>query len=60
MASGALQDASLPIGRRDDIQAALDAATGPGTDIDRELAQLKGATALETRAVADSRNGPQT
>lgn len=60
MASGALEDASLPIGRRDDIQAALDAATGPATDIDRELAHLKGATALETRAVADSRNGPKS
>jgi phage shock protein A len=47
MASGALDDASQPIGRRDDIQAALDAATTPGTDIDRELAQLKGTTALE-------------
>ncbi|MGW5723404.1 PspA/IM30 family protein [Amycolatopsis sp. NPDC003865] len=41
MASGALDDASSPTGQRDDIQAALDAATGPGTDIDRELAQLK-------------------
>ncbi len=41
MASGALDDASLPAGR-DDIQAALDAAAGPGTDIDRELAALKG------------------
>lgn len=41
MASGALDDASSPVGPRDDIQAALDAAAGPGTDIDRELAQLK-------------------
>jgi phage shock protein A len=45
LASGALDDASLPAGRRDDIQAALDAAAGPGTDIDRELAQLKTAAA---------------
>jgi len=59
MASGALEDASLPIGRRDDIQAALDAATGPGTDIDRELAQLKGTTALETGAPAASGREPQ-
>ena len=59
MASGALEDASLPIGRRDDIQAALDAATGPGTDIDRELAQLKGTTAVETGASAASGREPQ-
>jgi phage shock protein A len=42
MASGALEDASLPAGQRDDIQAALEAAKGTGSDIDRELAQLKG------------------
>ena len=39
MASGVLDDASAPLGGRDDIQAALDA--GRSTDIDRELAQLK-------------------
>ncbi|MHA6781770.1 PspA/IM30 family protein [Pseudonocardia saturnea] len=44
LASGALDDTSLPPGRRDHIQAALDAGAGTadGTDIDRELAQLKG------------------
>jgi len=42
MASGALDDASVPGSKRDDIQAALDAANGGGgTDIDHELAQLK-------------------
>jgi len=41
MASGALEDASLPAGR-DDIQAALEAVKGSDTDIDRELAELKG------------------
>jgi len=44
LASGALDDASSPTGPRDDIQAALDAAKGPASDIDRELAQLKGLT----------------
>ncbi|TNC24142.1 PspA/IM30 family protein [Amycolatopsis alkalitolerans] len=43
MASGALEDASSPIGPHDDIQAALDAANPP--DIDRELAQLKAGAA---------------
>src|SRR4051795_6150594 len=42
MASGALENASLQAGQRDDIQAALEAAKGTGSDIDRELAQLKG------------------
>ena len=55
MASGALEDASLPIGQRDDIQAALDAAAGPATDIDRELAQLKGAQAPAISASAATR-----
>ncbi|MDQ2882026.1 MAG: PspA/IM30 family protein [Actinomycetota bacterium] len=41
MASGVLDDATSPVGKRDDIQAALDAATAKGPDIDRELAQLK-------------------
>lgn len=40
MASGALDDASSPMGHRDDIQAALDTASG-STDIDSELARLK-------------------
>lgn len=41
MASGALDDATLPPGRRDDIQAALDAAGGGG-GVEAELARLKG------------------
>ncbi|AUM19325.1 PspA/IM30 family protein [Rhodococcus ruber] len=41
MASGALEDASIPLGRRDDIQAALDAGTGSPGDIGNQLAQLK-------------------
>lgn len=43
MASGVLEDTSIPLGHRDDIQAALDAGTGSGTDVDTQLAQLKGA-----------------
>lgn len=39
IASGALEDATLPAGR-DDIQAQLDAASG-GHDIDGELARMK-------------------
>ena len=39
MASGVLDDASAPLGARDDIQAALEA--GHSTNIDLELAQLK-------------------
>jgi phage shock protein A len=41
MSSGALDDASLPA-RRDDIQAALEAAKGSGSAVDRELTLLKG------------------
>lgn len=39
IASGALEDATLPAGR-DDIQAELEALTA-GTDVDRELARMK-------------------
>lgn len=39
IASGALQDATLPAGR-DDIQAQLDAATA-GSDVEQELAAMK-------------------
>ncbi|GAA3857401.1 PspA/IM30 family protein [Amycolatopsis tucumanensis] len=53
MASGALEDASAPIVPRDGIQAALDSATGSGTDIDRELAQLKAAVAPAQLEAAD-------
>ncbi|HEX7658127.1 MAG TPA: PspA/IM30 family protein [Pseudonocardiaceae bacterium] len=44
MATGALDNAALPIGsQRDDIQAALEAARGGGaSDIELQLAQLKG------------------
>ncbi|MGV9662935.1 PspA/IM30 family protein [Nocardia niigatensis] len=39
ISSGALDDATAPVGQRDDIQAALDA--GRGSSVDAELAQLK-------------------
>ncbi|PXY28485.1 PspA/IM30 family protein [Prauserella muralis] len=41
MASGALDDASLPLGQRDDIQAALEAAKGGEATVEGQLAQLK-------------------
>ncbi len=45
LASGALDDATVSGGHRDDIQAELDAATA-GSDTDRELAALKAARAV--------------
>lgn len=55
LASGALDDATLPAGGRDDIQAALDAArTGP-SDIDGQLARLQGRlNAAPTRPALDA------
>jgi phage shock protein A len=51
--SGALEDATLPAGQRDDIQAALDAARDTG-GVERELAALKGQlTAPATRPALD-------
>jgi phage shock protein A len=41
MASGALDDASIPVGQRDDIQAALDSARGGDAGIEGQLAQLR-------------------
>ncbi|MEU6643452.1 PspA/IM30 family protein [Saccharomonospora sp. NPDC046836] len=41
MSSGALDDASQPIGKRDDIQAALDSGRGGQPAIESQLAQLK-------------------
>jgi phage shock protein A len=41
IASGALDDASQPLGRGDDIQRELDSA-GASNDVELELAQLKG------------------
>jgi phage shock protein A len=41
IASGALDDASQPLGGRDDIQAELDRA-GASSDVELELAKLKG------------------
>jgi phage shock protein A len=58
LASGALDDATASTGRRDDIQAALDAATGPGTDIDRELAELKTAAAAPPALEVGNGRGP--
>jgi phage shock protein A len=41
IASGALEDASQPLGKRDDIQAELD-SMGAGSEVELELAKLKG------------------
>src|SRR5919202_917653 len=41
MASGALDDASTPLGGRDDIQRELDSMSA-GSDVELELAKLKG------------------
>ena len=41
IASGALDDASQPLGHRDDIQAELD-RVGAGNEVELELAKLKG------------------
>nr|WP_239028827.1 PspA/IM30 family protein [Pseudonocardia acidicola] len=62
--SGALDDASLPLGRRDDIQAALDAASGRGIDVDHELARLKASAstapaALETGGDGSAAGAPE-
>ncbi|HEY2764463.1 MAG TPA: PspA/IM30 family protein [Pseudonocardiaceae bacterium] len=48
MASGVLDDATLPAGQRDDIQAALDAATGEGSSVEAQLARLKGGRSTTT------------
>src|SRR5881397_334017 len=41
IASGALDDASTPLGKQDDIQRELDSMSA-GSDVDAELAKLKG------------------
>jgi phage shock protein A len=41
IASGALDDASQPLGGRDDIQRELDSMSA-GSDVELELAKLKG------------------
>ncbi|MGW0357220.1 ABC transporter permease [Nocardia nova] len=56
IASGALEDATAPVGRRDDIQAALDA--GRGSDVDAELAQLK--SSLTPAIEANAQERPQS
>jgi len=56
MASGALQDATLPAGR-DDIQSRLDALTA-GYDVNDELAQIKGK--LPASAAPPAVTGPGT
>ncbi|WP_030518062.1 PspA/IM30 family protein [Nocardia sp. NRRL WC-3656] len=56
IASGALEDATAPVGRRDDIQAALDA--GRGSDVDAELAQLK--SSLTPAIEANAKERPQS
>lgn len=56
IASGALEGATAPVGRRDDIQAALDA--GRGSDVDAELAQLK--SSLTPAIEANAQERPQS
>ncbi|MCX9192337.1 phage shock protein A [Carbonactinospora thermoautotrophica] len=56
IASGALDDATLPAGQRDDIQAALDAARGDA-DIEHQLTALKTQPAL-TAQPAPADNDP--
>jgi len=59
IASGALDDLSLPSGQRDDIQAELDRGAA-STDVELELAKLKGALpAGEEQAALPSGNGDQ-
>ncbi|MCC3316737.1 phage shock protein A [Nocardia sp. 852002-20019_SCH5090214] len=56
IASGALEDATAPVGQRDDIQAALDASRG--SDVDAELAQLK--STLTPAIEANPQERPQS
>ena len=49
LASGALDDATQPVGGRDDIQAALDAAAAR-TSVDAQLTALKARTAIAAAA----------
>ncbi len=56
LASGALQDATLP-GGCDDLQSQLDALTG-GHDVDDELAQMK--AQLPASAPPAAIEGPET
>jgi phage shock protein A len=56
IASGALADATAPIGQRDDIQAALDA--GHGSDVDADLARMK--NTLAPAIDAPSRDGTRS
>ncbi|MEV6136285.1 PspA/IM30 family protein [Nocardia sp. NPDC051990] len=55
IASGALDDATVVPGQRDDIQAALDA--GRGSSVDAELAQLKNAVGPALEAPTHERSG---
>jgi phage shock protein A len=51
ISSGALDDASQPLGGRDDIQRELDTMSA-GSDVDAELAKLKGALPAGQQAAA--------
>jgi phage shock protein A len=55
IASGALDDATAPVGQHDDIQAALDAGRGGG--VDAELAQLKSTLVPAIEAPAHEGSG---
>ena len=62
LASGALEDATQPVGGRDDIQAALDAAA-TGSGVDAELATLKARAAIAApspRALAGAPTAEET
>ncbi|APA98449.1 PspA/IM30 family protein [Nocardia seriolae] len=56
IASGALEDATAPLGHGDDIQAALDA--GRGSSVDAELAQLK--SKITPAIEAPAQEGPRS
>lgn len=59
IASGALEDATLPPGSHDDIQAALDAGrSGPG--VEEQLAQLKKQLAADTAPAIDAASARET
>jgi phage shock protein A len=59
IASGALDDASTPLGHQDDIQRELD-SIGAGNDVEAELAKLKGELPAGQAPAAIEGGGTQT
>jgi phage shock protein A len=60
IASGALDDASTPLGKQDDIQRELDSMSA-GSDVELELAKLKGELpAGQAPAAIESATGQPT